>query len=471
MSSRWTDRLRHAFALRLGLWYAALFVVSAVSLLTATYFLVGQSLAAQDHEVLASTIGRYVHEFASGGLPALERTIDADAAAGRHDRLLVRVVGPGAEVVYFAAPAGWGDFDLSDLDRFAAALSPWTRLQHATDGTELEVGTARLGEGITVQVGRSSHVRDELLRHLRAQLAAVLLLITIIAAVGGGVLTYVGLAPLRALESGLRRILRTQRFDSRVEARGTRDALDEIAGLVNELLARIQSLLGAMRAALDNVAHDLRTPLTRFRNLAESALVADSASSMQDGLASALEEADRIGATLTTLMDVSEAETGTMRLVIEELRLTDVVREAVSLYADAADQKGLTLSSAVEPAVVLAADRTRLRQVLANLIDNAVKYTDPGGRIDIDASTGNGFVTVSVHDTGIGLAPNELSLIWTRLYRSGTSRGTRGLGLGLSLVKAVVEGHGGHVHVASTPGEGSVFSVSLPEVRGRRARS
>jgi signal transduction histidine kinase len=107
-------------------------------------------------------------------------------------------------------------------------------------------------------------------------------------------------------------------------------------------------------------------------------------------------------------------------------------------------------------------DRTRLRQVLANLIENAVKYTDRDGRIDIEASAKDGFVTLIVRDTGIGIGPEHLPHVWQRLYRADASRTTRGIGLGLSLVKAVVEAHGGRVDVSSVPGQGSAFTVSLP---------
>jgi signal transduction histidine kinase len=107
-------------------------------------------------------------------------------------------------------------------------------------------------------------------------------------------------------------------------------------------------------------------------------------------------------------------------------------------------------------------DHTRLRQVFANLVENAVKYTERGGRIDIDARADEGFATVTVSDTGIGIEPEHLPHVWDRLYRADASRATRGLGLGLSLVKAVVEAHGGHVRVSAVPRQGSVFAVSLP---------
>jgi signal transduction histidine kinase len=462
MSSRWRDYLRHAFTLRLGLWYAALFIVSAITLLVFTYVLLARALAAEDHEVLESMLSRYAIEYERAGLAGLQRLIDADAGEGLHERLLVRVVNDQRELVYFATPPGWGAFDLSILDQPAALRSGWTTLANPPDGTVLEVGAIDLRDGVTVQVGRSSHVRDELLGHFRARGLEIMILIAIVAAAGGGLLTYVGLAPLRALDATLRSLLRTGRFDARVETQGSADPLDELGTLVNGMLGRIQTLLAGMRGALDNVAHDLRTPLTRFRNVAEAALVGGDPVATREGLARALEEADRVNATLTALMDISEAETGTMKLVPERLRLEELAREALALYADEAEDKGIAIGSTIESSLELVADRTRVRQVLANLIENAVKYTDRGGRVDIEAGASDGFATMTVRDTGIGISAADLPHVWDRLYRADTSRSARGLGLGLSLVKAIVEAHGGHVGVSSSPGAGSAFSVKLP---------
>jgi signal transduction histidine kinase len=249
-----------------------------------------------------------------------------------------------------------------------------------------------------------------------------------------------------------------------VRVRQTGDSLDELGGLVNEMLDRIQTLISAMRGALDDVAHDLRTPLMRLRSVAESALASDDPGAAREGLERALEEAERINATLTALMDVSEAETGAMRLNRERVGLAGVVREACDLYMDVAEDKGVDLRASIPDSLGVFVDRARFRQVVANLVDNAVKYTPAGGRVEVEAEAGGGRVELRVRDTGVGIAAADQPYVWNRLYRADASRGERGLGLGLSLVKAIVEAHGGRVTLRSAPGHGTVVAVVLPDL-------
>jgi signal transduction histidine kinase len=464
MSSRWTDRLRYALSFRLALWYGVLFVVSAAALVGLTYLLLARSLEASDHQAIQSTLERYATEYRSGGLAGLNRAIGVDRLAGRHERLFVRVVGASAEAIFFNIPVGWQDFDFSALERSdrAGGVS-WLSLPSRTRTTVLEVASVRLLDGTLFQVGRSSDTRDELLGHFRSRVLIVLASILTIAILGGAVLTWIGLAPVRSLASTVGSIIHTGQLTSRVQVRQTGDSLDELGGLVNEMLDRIQTLIAGMRGALDDVAHDLRTPLMRLRSVAESALGSPDPAAAREGLERALDEAERINATLTALMDVSEAETGAMRLNRERAPLTAIVREACDLYADVAEDKGVQLRASVPDAIEVVVDRARFRQLVANLLDNAVKYTPAGGRIDIEADASGGRVELRVRDTGVGIAETDQPRVWDRLYRADTSRGERGLGLGLSLVKAVVEAHGGRVSLRSAPGQGSVFSVELPD--------
>jgi signal transduction histidine kinase len=425
------------FGLQIALWYATLFVVGSIAIVFLTYYLTAASLAQRDRQIIDAKLGEYTAAYARGGVEGLADTVRAEQLTAP-ERLFVRVVNRRSEVIVFSMPQGW-------------------------DPATLESASLRLGDGTLVQVGKSTEAREDLLARFRAALGVVTLTIVVIALTGGWLATQSALYPIRRLTLAVRRIIRTGRTDARVPVAGTDDALDELTTLFNAMLDKIEGLVAAMRGALDNVSHDLRTPLTRLRGTAELALASSpDMDRSREALAECVEEADRVLVMLNALMDISEAESGTMQLQRAPVRLADVVGRAVDLYRDVADAKGVGLYSAARDEVVVTADRTRLEQVAANLLDNAVKYTPSGGRVDVEVRLEDGRAILQVRDTGVGIPADELPRIWDRLFRGDTSRTERGLGLGLSLVKAIVEAHGGAVDVASEAGRGSTFTVSLP---------
>ena len=434
------------FGLRVALWYATLFVIGSLAIVFLTYYLTAVSLTQRDRQILQGKLGDYTAAYLRGGINVLANTVRIEQRTAP-ERLFVRVIDRGLEAIV-----------LSDSD-------DW-------DPARLETASVRLADGTLVQVGKSTEAREALLARFRAALGLVTLSIVVIALTGGWLVTQSALFPIRRLTQAVRQVIRTGRTNARVPLTGTGDALDELTALFNAMLDKIEGLVTAMRHSLDNVSHDLRTPLTRLRGTAEMALAdTPDVERYREALADCVEESDRVLVMLNTLMDISEAESGTMQLQREVVSLGEVVARATDLYREVADAKGVALvvssgagaqDATSQPGAVVMGDRTRLEQVAANLIDNALKYTPAGGRVEVEIDADDQAAILRVRDTGPGIPAAEMPRIFDRLFRGDTSRTERGLGLGLSLVKAVVEAHGGTVSVESEPGRGAVFTVRLP---------
>jgi signal transduction histidine kinase len=283
------------------------------------------------------------------------------------------------------------------------------------------------------------------------------------AILGAMLITRRTLRPITDLARATRKIVESGDLSLRVETSATSDEPSQLTQLFNRMLSKNEALVKAMRESLDYVAHDLRTPLTRLRAGAEVALQggADTAKE-REALVEVIEESDRVLAMLTTLTDIIEAEAGAMRLDRHPEDLSQITREAVELYDFVSKEAGITLVTHLAPNVRVLADRRRISQVCANVIDNAIKYTAATGRVEVSVFAESDRAVLRVTDTGVGIAAEDAERVWERLFRADPSRGERGLGLGLSLVKAVVEAHGGSVKLESTLGVGSTFEVRLP---------
>jgi signal transduction histidine kinase len=207
--------------------------------------------------------------------------------------------------------------------------------------------------------------------------------------------------------------------------------------------------------------------MTRFRNRAELSLQAPrSDEEYRETIHELLEESEEILTMLNTLMDISEARTGSMQLDTSYVDLGRLAIDMADLYAYSAEEKSLRLGADTDGEVPVEVDLNRMRQVVANLLDNAIKYTDPGGRVDVKVRRDEPWAVLTIRDTGIGIDERDIGSIWNRLYRSERSRTRKGLGLGLSLVKAITEAHEGSVTVISALGRGSAFEVRLPLAEG-----
>jgi signal transduction histidine kinase len=240
--------------------------------------------------------------------------------------------------------------------------------------------------------------------------------------------------------------------------------VSRLANTFNTMLDRIQSLLKGMSEVTDNVAHDLRSPLTRIRGIAEMTLMGKSSLVDYEKMAaSTIEECDNLIHLINTMLDITETEAGVGRFDKKPVDLKKLLICACDLFYPVADEKDIRILSLLPPdELVIQGDKGRLQRMVTNLLENAIKYTDPGGKVTISAYKDNGQVHMEFADSGVGISEKDLPLIFERFFRCDNSRTQPGTGLGLCLVKAYANALGGDVHVKSTLNEGSTFSVTLP---------
>lgn len=458
------NRMRKTLSFRLTFWYFGLFTLSTGVLLGTAYVLLDATLQAKDREAIQFELQEYAAEYQRGGLDAVEKEIALQRGHTGKMLFFVRVADPDKHTLLLSMPSQWNRFDLTQLEAFNTNVDePWTQISAKGDGGGLEILSSRQSDETILQVGINTEDREEVLKHFRDLLAAIMLPMLVLGLGGGNLFAWRALRPIRDLIQTLQSILTTGKLTTRAPVTETGDELDELSTLFNSMLDRIAVLISGMQNALDNVAHDLRTPMMRLRGMAELALQTEqSETTLCDALVNCLEESDRIHAMLNTLMDISEAEHGVMKLEIQSLNVRDLVLQSIELYHDIAEDKAIQLSAFVPPDLSLHADRNRMLQSFVNLLDNAIKYTPSGGQVTMTAAREDQHVVLTITDTGIGIPVEDLPHIWDRLYRGDKSRSQRGLGLGLSFVKAIVQAHHGSVQVSSTPGGGSTFTLSLP---------
>jgi signal transduction histidine kinase len=479
---------------RLVIWTTLLLTISLLSVSFTIYYLLSNSLRQSDKNLIYGLQQNYEKTYAKWGAEKLKEEVSPE--------FYVVILKDNGEKV-LEVPLKYFDHDFEDEDEIAQTKKTldqiplkkgwstilllsgeeekdffqkleyqlrlsvwkkeWEQLLPLIDNDMLEVYVTPMGKGLWMKIGKSSEDREENLSRVRYIASFVFLPFILISILVSFFMGMSILRPIKKLAVVISEIQNGKR-GLRAPIRNVQDEVELLTIEFNSLLDKNEALIDNIKATVDNVAHDLRTPLTRFRMIAESALInGNSHEALKDALSEGLESSDQILQLLNAIMDLAEAESGTMRIKLDTIQLEPMVKKLKDIFEYVAEDKNIQIETQIPSKLFLWGDEVRLLQAFSNIVDNAIKHSPQDSKIIIKAhQVPDQMVEIEFIDFGQGIPQEDLERIWDRLYRGDHSRNTKGLGIGLSVVKAILKVHKGSVSVSSTQGKGSVFRVKLP---------
>jgi heavy metal sensor kinase len=334
-------------------------------------------------------------------------------------------------------------------------------------------GSLRLGDRpwrivIMAPLGEVDHELGE----LRTVLVTAVPIVLVLSGGLGYVLARKALAPVERLRRATEEIT-AERLDRRLPVVNPQDELGRLSGTINAMIARLERSFAEILRFTADASHELRTPLTAIRTEAEVALAKPlDLAEHQQLLRSILEECDRLTRLTDQLLALAREDARAVRRAHGPMDLAAVVEDVAETMRPLAETKGVRLCVEAKGAAPVCGDAARLREVFFNLLDNGIKYTPEGGEVEVRINYRGPEVTVTIRDTGIGISPEHLPLVFDRFYRvdKARSRDEGGTGLGLSIAHSIVAAHGGRIDLTSTPGRGTTCTVTLPEGERQNGR-
>ncbi|WP_428374777.1 sensor histidine kinase [Lichenicoccus sp.] len=423
-------------SLRLAIVYAALFAISATLFLSFIWWATIGLLERQVEAAINADAQALSERWQEGGLPTLALTIqDRLEQNVDDDAIYLMVDGSGLRV------AG----NLRAWPRDVTRVDAWYQLPIARAGTRglAEVHAFALPGNYRLLVGRDVRARVILKRLLTDTLLWALVMVAALGTTGGFLLRGLFRRMVRDIARTTAAISQGD-LSRRVPLSGSGDEFDRVAETINAMLDRIGRLMDGVKQVSNAIAHDLRTPITRARSrLEDAALHASTTEELRHAVERAVVDLDGITTVFEALLRISEIEAGSRRSAFARIDLAPLLSDLAELYGALAEDAQLALSLSVPAPLMLWGDRLLIQQAVANLLDNAVKFSRPGGTVRLQAGIDAEQVHIAVADQGIGMAQTDRARAPDRFFRAEAARSTPGSGLGLSLVQAVAHLHGG----------------------------
>jgi heavy metal sensor kinase len=462
------NSIRHTLAFRLTLWYAGIFMLTSCVAFLFFYFLITSVIRDRTDQDLLGEARTLSSILKVEGINAVQRQVIIEAQAAGEKKIFFRLLSFTGQEFSSSNMSYWRDIGIgkaaiNQLIREKRPIFDTTSLPDRKHN--IRVLYTIIGRTIILQLGQSMENYTRFIEAFRKIFVTTMASLFVFAVIIGWFMARRALAGVEAVTRTARQISEGS-LKERVPVKKYQDEIDQLATTFNQMLDRIQTLVTGIREMSDNIAHDLKSPITRIRGISEVSLTTGASENEYENMAaSTVEECDRLLDMINTMLVISKTEAGVNKLDAKELDIGAVVRDACELFRSPAEDKDLRLVCDVPGNFSISGDNRLIQRMIANLLDNAIKYTPVGGSVEVTVNTvNNDAVAITVKDTGIGISEKDMPRIFERFYRCDPSRSEAGIGLGLSFARAIARAHGGDISVAGEPNRGSTFTVTLPKL-------
>ena len=461
------NSIRHTLAVRLTLWYAGIFMLTSCVAFLFFYFLITSVIRDRTDQDLLGEARTLSSILNVQGMKAVKRQIIFEAQAAGEKKIFFRLLSFAGEEFSSSNMSYWRDIGIGKaaVEQLINENRPIFNTVSLPDRKHnIRILYTVIGRNIILQLGQSMENYTRFIEAFRKIFVATMASLFIVAAIIGWFMARRAVAGVEAVTRTARQISEGS-LEERVPVKKHQDEIDQLAITFNQMLDRIQALVTGIREMSDNIAHDLKSPITRIRGISEVTLTTGASDKEYETMAaSTIEECDRLLDMINTMLVISKTEAGVNTLDTRNMDITAIVRDACELFQAPAEDKDLGLVCDAQGNFSISGDNRLIQRMIANLLDNAIKYTPAGGTVHVSVHPQNNHsVAITVKDTGVGISDRDISRIFERFYRCDPSRSEAGIGLGLSFARAIARAHNGDITVSSSPDKGSKFTVTLPK--------
>ena len=467
MSSRGTMiKLPNTLGFRLTFWYALAFLVCLMAALLALYVYLDTILNNRMDVDLREDIAEFQELLTDEGLDKVISEIEREINSSDETEVFLRLLDGQGKVVFSSDVSEWEGLDAATTlivqKDTVPSLPVLETVEFPNQEYPARIILGRIGPDIVLQIGETLEKKEEIMELLFMVFAGMVFL-------GIPVASGVGWLITRKAVGGIEEVSRAAKdiegghLDRQVTVKAREEEIQTLMDTFNAMAARIRGLIHEMREMTDNIAHDLRSPLARIRAMSEVALTEnDPTKGYKNAAMDTMKECDRLMHLINTTLDMAEVDAGVTHTEKERVNLSQLLTDLCELFEAAAEEKHIALKLKLEQNCYIVGQKPHLQRMLANLLDNALKYTPSKGEVGIELARFPHEFCLTIADTGIGIPLSDQDRIFDRFFRCDQSRSVDGCGLGLSFARSVARAHGGDITVTSETSKGSIFSSTFP---------